>query len=331
MDMSTKYLGLELPHPFIAGASPLADSLDSIKRLEDMGISAVVMRSLFEEQINAEAMATHHSVESHANAYGEATSYFADPVEFIIGPDAYLEHLREAAEATDVPIIASLNGHTLGGWLGYAKAMQEAGAAALELNVYQVALDEERTGHDVEREIIEMVSAVRGAISIPIAVKLSPFFTSLPNLTRTLEEAGADGFVLFNRFFENDIDVENLEVITQMQLSDSKELLLRLRWLAILSAQLHRATLAASGGVHTTVDAVKAIMCGADAIQLVASILKRGPAYLQTLRHDLATWMIEREYESITQMKGSMNLSRSPNPQEYSRINYMKMLQTWQP
>lgn len=331
MDMSTKYLGLDLPHPFIAGASPLADSLDSIKRLEDMGIAAVVMRSLFEEQINAEAMATHRSIESHANTFGEATSYFADPIEFVIGPDDYLEHLREASEATDIPIIGSLNGHTLGGWLGHAKAMQEAGAAGLELNVYQVALDEERNGHDIEREIIEMVSAVRGAISIPIAVKLSPFFTSLPNLARTLEEAGADGLVLFNRFFENDLDVENLEVTTQMQLSDSRELLLRLRWLAILSAQLHRASLAASGGVHTTVDAVKAIMCGADAIQLVAAVLKHGPVFLQSIRHDLATWMIEREYESVTQMKGSMNLTRSPNPQEYSRVNYMKMLQTWQP
>ncbi len=328
IDISTKYLGLELPHPFIAGASPLADSLDSIKSLEDRGIGAVVLRSLFEEQINAEAVATHASIESHAHAYGEATSFFADPVEFVIGPDAYLEHLHKAAEATEIPIIASLNGHTLGGWLGYAKAMQEAGASAIELNVYQVALDEERTGHDLEREVIEMVSAIRGAISIPIAVKLSPFFTSLPNLARSLEEAGADGLVLFNRFFENDIDVENLEVTTQMQLSDSRELLLRLRWLAILSAQLRRASLAATGGVHTTIDAVKAIMCGADAIQLVAAVLKNGPAYIQTLRHDLATWMIEREYESIAQMKGSMNLSRSPNPHEYSRVNYMKMLQT---
>jgi dihydroorotate dehydrogenase (fumarate) len=331
MDMTTKYLGIELPHPFMAGASPLADSLDSVKRLEDMGVAAVVLRSLFEEQIDAEAMATHHSMESHAESFGEATSYFADPIEFVIGPDDYLEHLREVVEATDIPIIGSLNGHTLGGWLGYAKAIQEAGAAALELNVYQVALDEERNGHDYEREIIEMVSAIRGAISIPIAVKLSPFFTSLPNLARTLEEAGADGFVLFNRFFENDIDVENLEVISQMQLSDSRELLLRLRWLAILSAQLQRASLAASGGIHTTVDAVKAIMCGADALQLVAAILKKGPTFLQSIRHDLATWMIEREYESIAQMKGSMNLSRSPNPQEYSRVNYMKMLQTWQP
>jgi dihydroorotate dehydrogenase (fumarate) len=331
MDMSTKYLGLELPHPFICGASPLGDSIDSIRRLEDMGVAAVVLRSLFEEQINAEAMATHHSMEAHANTYAEATSYFADPVEFVIGPDAYLDHLRQAVAATDIPIIASLNGHTLGGWLGYAKAMQEAGAAALELNVYQVALDEERTGHDMEREIIEMVSAIRGAISIPVSIKLSPFFTSLPNLARVLEEAGANGFVLFNRFFENDIDVENLEVISQMQLSDSRELLLRLRWLAILSAQLRGASLAASGGIHTTNDAVKAIMCGADALQLVAAVLKRGPTVLQGLRHELATWMIEREYESLAQMKGSMNLTRSPNPQEYSRANYMKMLQTWQP
>ena len=331
MDQTTKYLGLELPHPFIAGASPLADSLDSVRRLEDMGVAAVVMRSLFEEQITAEAMATHHSMEAHSHSFAEASSYFADPIEFAIGPDAYLEHLRQATEATDIPIIASLNGHTLGGWLGYAKAMQESGAAALELNVYQVALDDERSGHDIERETIEMVSAIRGAITIPIAVKLSPFFTSLPNLTRTLEDAGADAFVVFNRFFENDIDIENLEVITQMQLSDSRELLLRLRWLAILSAQLQRASLAVSGGVHSTVDAVKAIMCGADAIQLVASLLKRGPVYLQAIRHDLATWMVEREYESVAQMKGSMNLSRSPNPQEYSRGNYMKMLQTWQP
>lgn len=331
MDMSTKYLGIDLPHPFICGASPLGDSIDSIRRLEDMGVAAVVLRSLFEEQINAEAMATHHSMEAHANAHAEASSYFADPIEFVIGPDAYLEHLRAAARAIDIPIIASLNGHSLGGWLGYAKAMQEAGAAALELNVYQVALEEGRTGQDIEQEIVEMVGAIRGAITIPISLKLSPFFTSLPNLTKSLEEAGADGFVLFNRFFENDIDVDNLEVITQMQLSDSRELLLRLRWLAILSAQLQRASLAASGGIHTTIDAVKAIMCGADALQLVAAVLKRGPAVIQNLRHELATWMIEREYESVAQMKGSMNLSRSPNPQEYSRVNYMKMLQTWQP
>ncbi len=329
MDTTTTYLGLRLPHPFIAGASPLGDTVESARKVEDAGAAAIVTRSLFEEQIDTEALATHRAIDNHADSYAEARSMFVEPLEFVIGPDEYLDHLRRIKAAVTIPVIASLNGFSVGGWLDYAIRTEAAGADALELNVYYVPTEERESGEEIEARTVAMVSDVKRAVRIPVAVKLSPFYSALPNFARRLEAAGADGLVLFNRFFESDIDIEELAVTSEMHLSTSSELLLRLRWLAILSGRLHSANLAVSGGVHTSVDAIKAVMAGASAIQMVAALLTKGPGYLKTVRREMVAWMEEKGYESMDQMRGSMNILRSPNPREYSRVNYMKILQTW--
>lgn len=331
MDTRVNYLGLDLPHPFIVGASPIGDTVGGAHQAEDSGAAALVLRSLFEEQIDSEAMATYESTESHADMFAEATHFMADPVEFRIGPENYLEHLRRVKESVKIPVIASLNGTSLGGWLSYGRAVQEMGADALELNIFDVPMNEYVSAEDIEKETTEMVHELWSQLAIPIAVKLGPFYTSLPHFAKRLEGAGASGLVLFNRFFEPDIDVERLVVLAQMQLSDSRELLLRLRWLSILSGFLDKATLAVSGGVHTPVDAVKAIMCGASAVQMVAALLKNGIDHVDKMRTGLLEWMMENEYQSIQAMRGNMNVLRSPNPEEFSRANYMRMLQTWEP
>ena len=331
MNLTTRYLGLELPHPFMAGAGPMADTLDGARRVEDAGACAIVMRSLFEEQIDREALATHYSVEAHAESFGEATSYFPDPVDFVMGPDEYLETLRRTKGALGIPVLASLNGYTAGGWLSHARLLEQAGADALELNLYYVATDVHESSRDIEDRSVEMVRRVRAAVGIPIAVKLSPFYTSLPHVAHRLEEAAADGLVLFNRFFETDIDVETLELRPSLRLSTSDELLLRLRWLAVLSGRLRRATLAVSGGVHTVPDAIKAIMAGASAVQVVSALLREGPGHLARLRSGLAVWMEERGYESVAQMRGSMDIIHCPDPEALTRANYMRVLQTWKP
>jgi dihydroorotate dehydrogenase (fumarate) len=330
VDMKVRYLGLELPHPLIVGASPIGDSLDSIRRAEDAGAAAIVLRSLFEEQIDTEAMATYYAQESHAEMFAEATSFMPDPIEFKIGPQEYLDHLQRVKRAVRVPVIASLNGTSLGGWLTYAQSLEKMGADALELNVFDIPMNEQVSGADLEKETVEMVREVRSQVRIPLAVKISPFFTSLPHFTKQLENAGADAIVIFNRFFEPDIDIDNLEVISQMRLSDSKELLLRLRWLAILSGFLNRAQLSVSGGVHTPTDAIKAIMCGASSVQLVGSILRNGTSYLTKMRTEMQRWLVEHEYDSLDAMRGSMNIIRAPSPSVFSRANYMRVLQTWE-
>jgi len=330
MDTTTTYLGFKLPHPFIAGASPLADSVDSAKRVEDAGAAAIVLRSLFEEQIRTEAMATYDAMDSHAESFAEARGYFADPIGFVIGPEQYLEHLQMIKRSVSIPVIGSLNGFTQGGWLEYAALIERSGADALELNVYYVPTDADETAEEIEQRTVEMVREVHDSLKIPLAVKLSPFYTALPSFARQLEEAGAEGIVLFNRFFESDIDIEELEVVSEMHLSDSRELLLRLRWLAILSGRLQKAGLAVTGGIHTATDAIKAVMCGASAIQTVSSLLQHGPWHIKTMLAEMTAWMEEKEYESLEQMRGSMNILRSPNPREYARANYMQMLQTWE-
>lgn len=331
MDLSTEYLGLSLPHPLIAGAGPLTDRVGGAKRLEDAGAAAIVMRSLFEEQLEAEALATHQATETHAESSGEALSYFADPAGFVLGPDEYLETLRRIHEAVDVPVFASLNGHTLGGWLTHARSLEQAGAGGLELNLYDVPTDAGESSAAIEGRSIDMVREVKKTVGIPLAVKLSPFYTALPHFARQLEEAGADGIVLFNRFFETDVDIEELETRPHLELSDSKELLLRLRWLAILSGRLRTASLAVSGGVHTAADAIKAIMSGASGVQMVSALLRIGPQHLAALRAEIVAWMEEREYESLRQMRGSMSLDRCPDPGAFARSNYMRVLQTWKP
>ena len=330
MDLSTTYLGFKLPNPLMPGASPLVDDLDTVKRLEDAGAAAIVMHSLFEEQITREQLGHLHAVEMHEDSFAEALSYFPQPQEYRLGPEAYLEQIRKIKAMVKVPVIASLNGTSPAGWLDYAKLIQQAGADALELNVYYLATQAWETTESVERRTLEAVRVVKGAIKIPVAVKLSPFYSALANLAKQLDEAGADALVLFNRFYQPDIDVEELEVVPSLQLSDSSELLLRLRWLAILSGHV-KGSLACSGGVHSPLDAIKAVMAGAHAVQLVSALLKREPAYLQTVRTGMERWMEEHEYSSLSQMQASMSHQKSPNPQALERANYMKILQGWRP
>ena len=328
MDLRTTYLGLELPHPLMPGASPLADSLDVVRRLEDAGASAIVMRSLFEEQITREMTGSIYAVETSADSFAEATSYFPKASEFSLGPDEYLDQLRGICKAVAIPVIASLNGITVRGWLDYALQIQEAGADALELNVYYLPTDPAEQSVAVERRTLDIVRAVKGAVRIPVAVKLSPFFSALPHFVRELEGAGADGIILFNRFYQPDIDAENLEAEPRLHLSDPSELLLRLRWLAIVSPGLN-IPLAISGGVHSGLDTVKSVMAGASAGQVVSALLKKGPEHLRTMRIEMERWMEEHEYESLAQMRGNMSLARCPDPNAFSRANYMRILQSW--
>ena len=327
MNLETTYLGLTLASPLMPGASPLADTLDSVRRLEDAGASAIVMRSLFEEQITREQNNL-YSVLSHEESFAEAISYFPDPGEFALGPDQYLEQLRRIKEVVRVPVIASLNGITAAGWLHYAQLIEQAGADALELNVYYLATDPEETAFMVEKRTLELLRVVKRAIAIPVAVKLSPFFSSLPHFAQELTKGGADALILFNRFYQPDIDPVALEVTPTLRLSDPSELLLRLRWLSVLFGSAG-APLAVTGGVHSGLDAIKSIMAGASAVQVVSALLQQGPEYLRTIRVQMESWMTEHGYDSVEQMRGSMSLARCPDPTAFSRANYMRILQTF--
>jgi dihydroorotate dehydrogenase (fumarate) len=330
MDLTTTYMGLRLPHPLMPGASPLVDDLDMVKRLEDAGAAAIVMHSLFEEQITREVLGFERNVVAHAESSAEAASYFPQPEEYHLGPDRYLEQVRRIKAAVAIPVIGSLNGTTPEGWLSYAKQIERAGADALELNFYHVATDPRESGADVEDRLIDSVRRVKASVRIPVAVKLSPFFSSLPNLALRLDAAGADGLVLFNRFYQPDIDPEMLETVPTLHFSTSDELLLRVRWLAILHGRV-RASLAATGGVHTGMDALKAVMAGAHAVQLVAALLQHGPTQLAVVRRELARWLEDNDYTSLQQAQGSMSLERSPDPGAFERGNYLRVLQTWRP
>jgi dihydroorotate dehydrogenase (fumarate) len=328
MNLSTTYLGFELPHPLIPGASPMTANLDTVRRLEDAGAPMVVMHSLFEEQILREEIALTRSIETPKESYAEALSYFPEPDDFELGPDEYLEQLRRVKRAVSVPVIASLNGVSPGGWIRYARLIQQAGADGLELNLYEVAADPTEAGEKVERRQLDVIWSVKEAVTIPVAVKLSPFYSSLANFVQRIESTGADALLLFNRFYQPDLDIENLEVLRQLSLSESSELLLRLRWLAVLYGKIGT-PLAVTGGVHTAVDVIKSVMAGASACQMVSALLWRGPQHLRTVREELACWLEEHEYESLRQMQGSMSLQRVPDPGAYERANYAKILQTW--
>ena len=330
MNLSTTYLGLKLVHPLMAGASPLIDDMGMVKRLEDAGVSAIVMHSLFEEQITREEQGTIMDMELSSNSSAEAISYFPKPDEFRLGPEKYLEQIRRIKQAVSVPVIASLNGTTAAGWLRYGKLMQEAGADALELNVYYIPTDAKESSSEVEKRTLDIVRAVKAEVKIPIAVKLSPFFSSLAHFAVELEAAGADGLVLFNRFFQPDINVEELLAEPSLQLSSPSDLLLRLRWLAVLHGHV-KGSLAVTGGVHDGIGALKAVMAGADAVQMVSALLIHGPERLAQTRTSLAEWLEEHEYESLNQARGSMSLEKSPNPQAFTRANYMRILNGWKP
>jgi dihydroorotate dehydrogenase (fumarate) len=328
MDLTTDYLGLRLKSPLLPGASPLVDSMDSVRRLEDAGAPAIVMHSLFEEQIAMEARAELEDVDAHEYSFAEAPTYLPAADDFALGPDRYLDQIARIKRAVGIPVIASLNGATPGGWIQYAKLMEEAGADALELNIYYFPTDPSRTSAEVEQQVIDITQAVAAGVGLPVAVKLSPFFSALPNLARRLTTAGARGLVLFNRFYQPDLDPEELDVKPSLQLSDSYELRLRLRWLAILSASLD-CDFSASGGVHTGLDAIKAIMAGATTVQAVSVLLRQGPGHLGELLKFVDRWLDEHEYESLSQLRGSLNLRTCPDPSAFERANYLKILQSW--
>jgi dihydroorotate dehydrogenase (fumarate) len=328
MDLSTTYMGMKLSHPLIAGAGPLADDLDVAKRLADAGAAAIVMHSLFEEQIEREAVRTMNDMEQSAESSSEASSFFPKAHEFSMGPEHYLEQIRKLKRAVNVPVIASLNGTTPAGWLKYSELIEEAGADALELNLYYLPTDLKESGEQVEQRVVQSVRLVLESVKIPVAVKLSPFYSSIINLVAQLDQLGAKGLVLFNRIYQPEIDAELLDVVAKLELSTPAELPLRLRWMGILYGRV-KASLAVSGGVHSPVDAVKAVMAGADVVQMTSALLTRGPEYISQLRKGMEDWMTEHFYKSVKEMRGSLSLKNCPDPSGYERANYARVLQSW--
>jgi dihydroorotate dehydrogenase (fumarate) len=325
MDLSTTYLGLKLKNPLVASASPLSRSVESMQRLEDAGMSAIVMYSLFEEQIAHEAEAIEHYKSYGTESYAEALSYFPDTGDYNLGPDEYLDLLAKAKKALRIPVIASLNGITDGGWVEYAKKMEKAGADAIELNVYYVATDPGMAGADVEGRYVDILRHIKRSVKIPVAVKLSPFFSSLANISQRLVKEGADGLVLFNRFYQPDIDLDELDVKPGVGLSDSYDNRLPMRWIGILHGKL-KASLAATSGIHTHEDVLKLTMVGADVTMMCSALLLHGPQHAAKVLKDLEQWMHEHEYVSIEQMKGSLSHRSIADPSAYERANYMKAL-----
>lgn len=328
MNLTTNYLGLTLQNPLVIGASPYCDTAYVARQLQDAGAAAIVMRSLFEEQIIAEQRALAHHVEANTDSHAEASSYFPAFSEYQLTPDHYLKQLEHLKKTLTIPVIGSLNGCHAGGWTEYAKRIADAGADALELNLYQLVTDPTLRGVDVEAEMLDTVRSVTSSVRVPVAVKLSPFHTSPLNFTLELEKAGAAGVVLFNRFYQPDFNLEDLEVLPQLKLSDSSELLVRLRWLAIISPHL-KGSLSASGGVHSTEDVVKALLAGAHSVQIVSALLKHGPRFITTLLNGMRHWLTEHGYESVEQLRGAMNHRRCPDPSAFERANYIRILQSW--
>jgi dihydroorotate dehydrogenase (fumarate) len=328
IDLATSYLGLRLTNPFVAGASPLADHLDTARRLEDAGCAAIVLHSLFEEQITVKDTGRIHHMDPLDVRFTTVVSYFPEPQQYALGPDEYLEHLRRLKAAVAIPIIGSLNGTTPEAWLKFATLIQQAGADALELNVYGVVSDLDESGTGVENAIRQILDDLKRSLTIPIAVKLSPYFTAFGNVARKLDNAGADGLVLFNRFLQPDIDIQHLAVWPHLQLSTSEELLLRLRWLALLHGKV-RCSLAATGGVATPTDGIKAILAGADAVQLVSAVLRHGPAYFSAMRDELRRWMEAVGFRTIDDVRGRLSHARTESPSVFERAQYLRTISGW--
>ncbi len=325
VDLSTTYLGLQLKNPVVASASPISKKLDGIRALEDAGASAVVMYSLFEEQIVNESLALDHFLNRGTDTYAESLTYFPDLQNYNVGPEEYLNLIRKAKQAVSVPVIGSLNGVSTGGWIEYAKKIEEAGADALELNVYYLPTDVNLTSQEMEQAYLDLVKDVRAQVNIPLAVKLSPFITALPNLANRLVQTGANGLVLFNRFMQPDLDIETLEVSTNLVLSNSNELRLPLRWIAILYGRIE-ADMALTSGVHTAQDVLKSMMAGASVTMLASSLLTNGVKHIGEILSDIENWMEKYEYQSVQQMKGSMSQKAVAEPAAFERANYMKAL-----
>ena len=329
IDLTTTYLGLKLRTPLVASASPLSQSLDDIRRLEDAGASAVVLYSLFEEQLRQESAELDYHLSAGTESFAESLTYFPQPGEFRLGPEGYLNHIRKAKDAADIPVIASLNGATVGGWTQYAKQIEEAGADALECNIYSIPTDMDVPSAEVEQTYIEILRAVKYSVTIPVAVKLSPFFSNMANMARRLDQGGADGMVLFNRFYQPDIDLEELEIKPNVLLSTPQALRLPLTWIGILYGRI-KANLAATSGVHGPEDVIKLLMVGADVTMLCSTLLRYGISHLRHIEQGLLEWMEEHEYESVRQMKGSMSQLRCPDPSAFERAQYMRAVKSVQ-
>ncbi len=328
MDLTTKYLGLTLRTPLVPSASPLSQDLDNIKRMEEVGASAVVLYSLFEEQLTQERFELHHHLTYGSESYAEALNYFPEPESFNLGPDEYLNHIYKAKETVGIPIIASLNGNSLGGWTDYATKMQQAGADALELNIYHIPTHFDLTSAEVEQSYLDILKAVKSSVKIPVALKLSPFFSNFAYMAKRFDEAGADALVLFNRFYQPDIDLDLLEVRSNVILSQSDSLRLPLRWIAILYGRI-KASLAATTGIHTAHDVLKMLMAGANVTMLCSTLLKQGIDHIYTMEQDLRQWLEEHEYESVQQLQGSMSQQYCPDPAAFERAHYVRAIQSY--
>ncbi|MGC8828460.1 MAG: dihydroorotate dehydrogenase-like protein [Verrucomicrobiia bacterium] len=327
MDITTTYLGMNLRSPLVVSASPLGDNIDNLKKMEDAGAGAVVLHSLFEEQLRLEAFELHHHLTHGTESYPEALSYFPEPQDLLIGPEVYLRHITAAKKAVKIPIIASLNGSTVGGWTDYARKMEEAGADAIELNIYYIPTDMNLPGAEIENNYIEILKSVKSVVNIPVAVKLSPFFSNMANMAKRLVDAGANGLVLFNRFYQPDIDLEQLEVVPNILLSTPMAMRLPLRWIAILYGRIN-ASLAATSGIHRATDVIKMIMAGADVTMLCSVLMRHGIEQISVIEKEMIQWMEEHEYESVSQMKGSMSQKSCPDPSAFERAQYMRALAT---
>jgi dihydroorotate dehydrogenase (fumarate) len=327
-DLTTTYLGLTLKNPLVASPSPLCEDLGNLRQMEDAGASAIVLHSLFEEQLTLESQDLDHFLTHGTDSFAEALTYYPDVAEYKMGPDGYLEHVRKAKAAVKIPIIGSLNGVSSGGWIRYAKKIEQAGADALELNVYYIPTDPDMSGAQVEQMYADLVRDVRASVKIPVAVKLGPYFSAMASMARRLDQAGANGLVLFNRFYQPDFDLEKLEVTPNLVLSRSDELRLRLTWVGILYGRV-KADMAITGGVHTAEDVIKSMMAGARVAMMTSALLRNGIAYLKTLQDGILDWMEKHEYTSIRQMQGSMSQKSVAEPAAFVRANYMKVLRSY--
>jgi dihydroorotate dehydrogenase (fumarate) len=330
MDLSTTYMGLNLPHPLVPSASPLSRNLDVIRQAEDAGAAALVMHSLFEEQITLESAQLDHYLSYFTEAFAEALTWYPDKQEYHVGPEEYLNKIRRAKEAVDIPIIGSLNGISTGGWISYARGIQDAGADALELNVYYIPTDLKIDSSMVEDIPLQVLKAIKENVTIPVSVKLSPFYSVMANLAQRLAEAGADALVLFNRFYQPDLNLETLEVVSNLVLSRSEDMRLPLRWVAILYGRIP-VDMAITSGVHTAEDALKGLMAGAKVTMMASELLQNGLDRIGQIRQEMERWMEQREYESVRQLQGSMSQKNVGQPTAFERANYMRVLQSWHP
>jgi dihydroorotate dehydrogenase (fumarate) len=330
MDLTTRYLGLNLRTPLVPSASPLSDDLDNIRRMEDCGASAIVLHSLFEEQVRNEQDAIQYHLTNGTDSFPEALTYFPAPADFITGPEEYLNNIRKAKDSVHIPIIASLNGTAIGGWVEYAEKIQQAGADALELNVYSIPTEMDKTSAEIEQTYVEIAKAVKAVVHIPVAMKLSPFFSNVANMAKRLDQTGVNGLVLFNRFYQPDINLEELEVQANINLSKPQDMRLPLRWLAILYGRL-KADLAASSGIHTAGDALKMLMVGADVTMLCSVLLEKGLGIIREIETDMANWLSEHDYQSVHQLQGSMSQKYCADPAAFERAQYMRAILSYRP